>query len=157
MTLYLCIYRESEERIYVWLTHAAVEGLKIKMASSKILQAFVNYKKSIFYKYPSASGPGSSVGIVTVYGPDDPGIESLFGARFSAPVQTGPGAHPASRTMGTESFSGVKSGRGVTLTPHPLLVPLVMKEYSYTSTPPMGCTTCTEHQCLYSRAILLLP
>jgi len=25
--------------------------------------------------------------------------------------------------MGTASFPGVKSGRGVTLTPHPLLVP----------------------------------
>ena len=35
------------------------------------------------------------------------------GARFSAPVQTGPGAHPASCTMGTESFPGVKRpGRG---------------------------------------------
>jgi len=44
-------------------------------------------------------------------------------ARFSAPVQTGPGAHPASCTMGTGSFPGVKNGRGVTLTPHPLLVP----------------------------------
>ena len=43
--------------------------------------------------------------------------------RFSAPVQTGPGAHPASCTMGTGSFPGVNSGRGVTLTPHPLLVP----------------------------------
>jgi hypothetical protein len=30
--------------------------------------------------------------------------------------------------MGTGFFSGVKSGRGVTLTPHPLLVLLVMKE-----------------------------
>ena len=46
-----------------------------------------------------------------------------MGARFSAPVQTGPGAHPASCTMGTGSFPGVKSGRSVTLTPHPLLVP----------------------------------
>ena len=45
------------------------------------------------------------------------------GARFSAPVQTGPGAQPASCTMGTGSFPGVKSGRGVTLTPHPFLVP----------------------------------
>jgi hypothetical protein len=36
------------------------------------------------------------------------------GARFSAPVQTGPGAHPASYTMGTGSFPGVKRpGRGV--------------------------------------------
>ena len=43
--------------------------------------------------------------------------------RFSAPVQNGPGAHPSSCTMGTGSFPEVKSGRGVTLTPHPLLVP----------------------------------
>ena len=34
-------------------------------------------------------------------------------AGFSAPVQTGPGAHPASYTMGTGSFPGVKrQGRG---------------------------------------------
>ena len=30
----------------------------------------------------------------------------LVGARFSAPDQTGPGAHPASYTMGTGSFPG---------------------------------------------------
>jgi len=41
------------------------------------------------------------------------------GARFSAPVQTGPETHPASCTMGTGSFPGVRCGRGVTLTPHP--------------------------------------
>jgi len=36
------------------------------------------------------------------------------GARFSAPVQTSPGAHPASCTIGTWSFLGVKpSGHGV--------------------------------------------
>jgi hypothetical protein len=68
-------------------------------------------------------GPGSQVGIATGYGLDGPGIESRWEARFSAPVQTGPRAHPASRTMGTGSFLGVKSGRGVTLTPRPLLVP----------------------------------
>jgi len=35
-------------------------------------------------------------------------------ARFSAPVQTNPKAHPASYTMGTGSFLGVKRpGRGV--------------------------------------------
>jgi hypothetical protein len=68
-------------------------------------------------------GPGSSVGIATGYGMDGPGIESLWGARFSAPVRTDPGAHPASCTMNIGSFPGVESGRGVTLTPHPLLVP----------------------------------
>ena len=36
---------------------------------------------------------------------------------------TGPGAHLASCIMGTESFPGVKYGRGVLLTTHPLLVP----------------------------------
>jgi hypothetical protein len=44
------------------------------------------------------------------------------GARFCAPVQTGPGAHPASCTMGTGSFLGVKSGRGVMLTPSSTVV-----------------------------------
>jgi hypothetical protein len=38
----------------------------------------------------------------------------LVGARFSAPVQTGPGAYPASYTMGTGSFTGIKQpGCGV--------------------------------------------
>jgi hypothetical protein len=69
------------------------------------------------------SGPGSSVGIATGYGLDGPGIESRWGAGFTAPVQTGPGAHPGSCTVGAGSFPGVKSGRGVTLTPHPLLAP----------------------------------
>jgi hypothetical protein len=44
-------------------------------------------------------------------------------ARFSALAQIGPGAHLASCTMGTGSFLGEESSRGVTLTPHPLLVP----------------------------------
>jgi len=36
------------------------------------------------------------------------------GAIFSAPNQTGPGAHPASYAMGTRSFLGVKQqGHGV--------------------------------------------
>ena len=34
---------------------------------------------------------------------------------------------------------------------------MVKKEYSYTSTPPMGRTACTEPQCLYSTAIPPLP
>ena len=80
-------------------------------------------------------GPGSSVGIATELRVGRSGDRILVGERFSAPVQTGPGAHPASCTTGTESFPGVKSGRGVTLTPHPLLVPWSWK----------------------SRAILLLP
>ena len=59
-------------------------------------------------------GRDSSVGIATRYGLDGPWIESRWGARFSAPVQNCPGAHPASCTMGTGSFRAVKRpGRGV--------------------------------------------
>jgi hypothetical protein len=41
----------------------------------------------------------------TRYGMDGSGIESRWGARFSAPVQTGTGAHPSSYTKGTGSLS----------------------------------------------------
>jgi len=79
--------------------------------------------------YCRLSGSGSSVGIETGYGrAGRSGDRIPVGARISAPVQTSSGAHPASFTMGTGSFPGVKSGQGVTLTAHPVLVPLVMKE-----------------------------
>ena len=58
-------------------------------------------------------------------------------ARFSAPVQTGPEAHPASYTMGTGSFPGVKRrGRGVDNPLH--LAPRLKIEKSYTSSPHLG-------------------
>jgi len=53
-------------------------------------------------------GRDSSVSIATRYGLDGLGIESRWGARFSAPVQTGPGTHPASYTVVTRSFPGYK-------------------------------------------------
>jgi hypothetical protein len=59
-------------------------------------------------------GRDSSVGIATRYWLDGPGIEYRWGARLSAPVQIGPGTHPASYTMGTGSSPGVnRPGRGV--------------------------------------------
>jgi hypothetical protein len=60
--------------------------------------------------YTPGNIPGihSSVGIATRYGMDGSEVESRWGARFSAPVQTGPGAYPAPYTMGTGSFPGVK-------------------------------------------------
>ena len=48
------------------------------------------------------------------YGLDGPVTEPRWGARISAPVQTGPGSHPASCTVGTGSFQWVKRpGRDV--------------------------------------------
>ena len=68
-------------------------------------------------------GPGSIVSIAIGYGAGRSGDRIPVGARFSAPVQTGHGAHPASYTMGTGSFPGVKSSRIMTPTPHLLLGP----------------------------------
>ena len=48
---------------------------------------------------------------------------SILVGRDFLPIQTGHGAHPASCTMGTRSFPGVKYRRGMLLTTHPLLVP----------------------------------
>ena len=71
-------------------------------------------KNNSFISSLRERGRDSSVGIATRYGLDGPGIESRWGARFSAPVQTGPVAHPAFYTMGTGSFTVVKRpGRGV--------------------------------------------
>jgi len=58
--------------------------------------------------------------------------------------------------MGTESFTGVKSSRGVTLTPHPLLVPWSGNSRAIPLLPPMDRTACTEPQCLYNGALFYL-
>ena len=73
-------------------------------------------------------GRDSSVGIASRYGLDGLGIDSRWGARFFAAVQTGPGAHPASCTICTGSLSrGVKRpGRGVDHPPH--IAPRLKKE-----------------------------
>jgi hypothetical protein len=58
-------------------------------------------------------------------------------ARFFAHVQTGPGAHPASCTMGTGKYLVVKRpGRGADHPPPPSAE--VEIEKSYTSSPPVG-------------------
>jgi len=61
---------------------------------------------------------GIAVGIATRYGMDGLEIDSRWGARFSAPVQTGPGVHPSYYTRGTGSFLGIQRwGCGVDYTP----------------------------------------
>ena len=67
-------------------------------------------------------GPGSSVGIANELRAGRSGIESRWGRHFPL-VHIGPVAHPASCKMGTESFPGVKCGRGVLMNTHPLLMP----------------------------------
>jgi hypothetical protein len=65
------------------------------------------------------------LGTATRYGLDGPGIEFRWRLLF-AHVQTGPGAHPASYTMGFGYFPGIKRpGRGVD---HPPLFSAKVKE-----------------------------
>jgi hypothetical protein len=81
-------------------------------------------------------GLGNSVGIATDYGLDGPGIESRWERDFPL-VQTGPGAHPTSCTVGTGSFPGVNCGRGVLLSIHHLLAPRSWKSRAI-PLPPLG-------------------
>ena len=63
-------------------------------------------------------GPGSSVGIVIELRAGRSRIDFRWAWGFP-PVQTGPGANPASCKTGTWTFLGVKCGRSVLLTTHP--------------------------------------
>ena len=49
----------------------------------------------MFWSTHNSCGPDSVVGIATGYGLDGPRIESRWGDKFSAPVQTGPGSPPS--------------------------------------------------------------
>jgi hypothetical protein len=95
-----------------------------------------------YYCCPADRSPSSSVSIVSGYGLDYRaiGVRSPAGAKdFSSNlcVQTGSEAHPASCTMGTGvPFPGAKHGRGVTLTTHPHLVPMLRNSRSYISSLP---------------------
>ena len=76
-------------------------------------------------------GPGSLVGIATDYRLDGPASNPGGDENFPL-VQTGPGADTSPCNMGTGSFPGVKRGRGVLLTTHPLLVPRSWKSRAIT-------------------------
>jgi hypothetical protein len=91
------------------------------------------------HAYYRSEDQDSSVGIVTRYGLGGLGFESRWGGETIRTRQTGPRAYPASYIRSPVSFPGVKD-RGVALATHTHshLAPRLEKEYSYTSTPPLG-------------------
>jgi len=100
-------------------------------------------------------GQGSSVGIATGYGLDGPGIESWWGLIFhTCPDRTW--SPPAFCTICIGSFPGIKSVRGVTLTPHALPVPWSKKSTGITLLPlrairsVQGLSACTVELYIYS-------
>jgi hypothetical protein len=108
----------------VWVAVLCKQHCQDSWAASVVVFKWVYDVVCSIYRgtYWPACGPGSSVGIETDYRLDGLGIESWRGQDFP-PVHTGPGARPASCTMGTGSFPGLKYSRGVLLTTHPLLLP----------------------------------
>ena len=86
----------------------------VRLYATDLLQIYITYTQQ---------RPGSVVGTAIGYRLDGPGIEPWWGARFSAPVQTGPRGPPSLLYNGYCVFLGVKSGWVMMLTPHPLLMP----------------------------------
>ena len=88
-----------------------------------ILRRFKSRCKSIYDTSLIVRGPGSSASLVTGYGWTVRGsipVSARFIFRTSPDRPWGP---PSLLYNGYRVFPGVKSGRGVTLNPHPLLVP----------------------------------
>jgi hypothetical protein len=102
------------------------------------------------------SAPGSSVGIATNYGLDGPGIESRCNETFRT-CPDRPWGQSNLPYNGYWDFPGAKERPGRDADPSPSSTAEVMKGYSYTSTPHVGRTTCTEPQFLYKGALCLLP
>ena len=65
------------------------------------------------------------------------GYRIPLGARFSAPVQTCPGTHPASQSTSAGLFLGIKRPERNVVHKHHL-VTMLRKEYSCTSIHPVG-------------------
>jgi hypothetical protein len=93
-----------------------------KFCEAQTPEALQDCSTVIFILVPTSRGPGSSVGIATDYGLDGPG-SNPGGDEIFRSSRSVPGAQPASCKMGTRCFPGVKCGRGLLLTTHPLLVP----------------------------------
>ena len=100
-------------------------------------------------------GPGSSVGIATGYGLDGPGIEFRWGGEISLTCPDRLWGPPSLLYNGYRVFPGGKERPGRDADSSPLSSAVVMEWQSYTSTPPMGCTACTEPQCLYKGDLYL--
>ena len=100
-------------------------------------------------------GPGSVVGIANCYGLDGPG-SNLGGGEIFRTSPDRPWGPTSLLYNGYRVFPGVKERPGSDADPSHPSSAVLKKEYSYTSTPPMGRTACTEPQYLYKGALYFL-
>jgi len=95
------------------------------------------------------------VGIAIRYELDGQGIKFRREARFSTYVQTGPRAHqPPMQWVPVLSRGSI--GRSVGLPTHMHLAPMLKKEKSYTSTPPLGIRGLLEGELYIYRLCVML-
>ena len=80
----------------------------------------------------------------------NPGRGEIFRTSPDRPWST-----PSFLYNGYRVFPGGKERPGRDADPSTPSSAAVMEQYSYTSTPPMDCTACTEPQCLYKAALYL--
>jgi hypothetical protein len=110
--MYVCMYACCQ--FYRQIQFISITEQQSYNRSGSIVALLLSWIEVFVCVITENVGWDSSVGIATRYELDGPGIESRWRARFSAPVQTGPGAYPASCTMCTGSFPEVKRpGRDV--------------------------------------------
>ena len=100
------------------------------------------------------SGPGSVISTATGYGMDGPGSNSGGGEVLRTCADRPWGPHSLLYN-GYRVFPGGKERPGRDVDSSLPSSAVVMKGLSYTSTPPMGRTACTEPQCLYKGALYL--
>jgi len=142
MILKLCLQQHDN--------HNEAQNFRLKWRRSWRLSPFVTWHRVVWY-----IGRTSPAGLATgwtIRG-SNPGGDEIF--RTCPDRLWGPPSLLYC-TMGTESFPGIKSGRGVTLTLHPFLLPRSRKSKAIPLLPPMGHTACTEPQCLYKGELYLL-
>jgi hypothetical protein len=137
---YKCtVFRSHDHRNWTWADFHFCHVFIARNTSHKLKQrrAVTNW---IWRNYSEHNRAGIAQSVQCLTTDWTAGVRSPTQAEEFAStvcVQTGSGAHPASCTGGTGcSFLGVKRGRGVMLTTHPLLVPRLRKGRSYTSCHP---------------------
>jgi hypothetical protein len=100
--------------------HFFIIELRFLLVVTKLSKRNCNtFSKGAYVFSKIQHGPGSVVGIATAYGLDSPGIESRWGRDFPHPSR--PSLRP--NQLPVQWAPGLSRGRGLTLTPHPLLVP----------------------------------
>ena len=112
------------------LVHLSIDLQHLRNSHLQIKFCFLNAPFSLMDR-------DSSVRIVTRYGLDGQGIESNWGRGFPHPSRpaVGPTQPPVQRVP---RLSRRLSSRGLALTTNLNLAPRLKKEYTYTTTSPLG-------------------